>query len=849
MAEYTTAGDLYNALYGMTSDDANARSAAGLDTSGEVLDYLSNPGYQGSNTSKLNPNTTAKMMDSQRFFKMNIPMAAGKEVHDGAVSTSNQYNASLNPMELVDIQWISSRFMAPTNSFIEIDRYNRFSSSCRFKASSTKMGCHIAINPRPQFTRFADIKGNNDGLQESKNSTSFQFASNVTVDFPKTNNNERNSLGLGMGRFYSEAIDDNASTVFLEFGVPKFNSIINFITKATSLQDQLLASTGRVSGGYAIAKAIGTYVGWCAFPLITTAMFAIKTITTFLNSQPFSYYYLAPTMHTYWSSVSNIMSHIMTEMGFINPRFISSTSSDSFTDKIGTPMKIHPGDMADIAQYFPKGFINTSTNTIDVYAVAGFQSSIAYKQSQAMYDYFSDEVNKSTMTDSDSGIFKRLVGFVQYGELGDITGEANTGIVEKYSDSSIFQTINNKLSLQSFLSDIFGSDESDSSSNNNYYSQSVAPKTYLSSDEEKAESSTVSTSSSDDTINVDLEDATSADPQTRGFEDKWGINERLEAFGKQWDSVMRDGVKWAVFNVDYTGEQTDSFSNSYSDIDLGNTIKSVSSAARHIKFSTADGNILPGMGALLGTIKNVAAGLVDGVTFGLGGALASLFNGAFIDLPKKWDDSSISISSTSYTIDLVSPYGNPFSQIQNIYLPLAMLLAGTLPLYAGEAAYTSPFLCSVFNKGTQIIRLGMITSLSITRGTGNLGFNRAKRPLGFRVSFTVSDFSNIMTAPINSSILKMFVAAWRDDSKFSDYIGVLVSRDLYTQTYFRPKAILRLSRMLIGVSNMISPYNVATRFSSGFLYNVISPFVSGRILGKQNDYNAVSQIISPDFMG
>ena len=89
------------------------------------------------------------------------------------------------------------------------------------------------------------------------------------------------------------------------------------------------------------------------------------------------------------------------------------------------------------------------------------------------------------------------------------------------------------------------------------------------------------------------------------------------------------------------------------------------------------------------------------------------------------------------------------SMFQNIYVPLAMLLAGALPLSTGKQSYTSPFLVEVHSKGRISCRLGLIESMSITRGVGNLAWTDNDEPLGIDVSFTIADLSTIMHMPIN----------------------------------------------------------------------------------------------------
>ena len=224
----------------------------------------------------------------------------------------------------------------------------------------------------------------------------------------------------------------------------------------------------------------------------------------------------------------------------------------------------------------------------------------------------------------------------------------------------------------------------------------------------------------------------------------------------------------------------------------------------------------------ISTMKDFAMGALDSITFGLSNVIQTLIGGAYVDIPKKWDDSSASFPQLTFNIQLISPYGNAISQLQNIYIPLAMLLAGTLPLSAGKSSYTSPFLCSMFTKGIQHIKLGMITSLSITRGTSNLPFTMDKKALAIDVSFTVTDFSNIMTAPINASIFDIFSPIIDDDSKFATYIQTLASRSLLTSKYIVPKFKLEMSRRLMAVDKALSSSQWGMR-----LGDFIEPMLSG----------------------
>jgi hypothetical protein len=132
----------------------------------------------------------------------------------------------------------------------------------------------------------------------------------------------------------------------------------------------------------------------------------------------------------------------------------------------------------------------------------------------------------------------------------------------------------------------------------------------------------------------------------------------------------------------------------------------------------------------------------------------------------------------------VSPYGNPISQLLNLYIPLSMLLAGALPLATGKQSYTSPFLCQLFDKGRCQTRLGIIDSLSITRGTGNLGFDNEGHAMAIDITFTVKDLSSIMYMPIAEGFsLNPLNGIFDDDTVFSDYMAVISGMSLNDQTY------------------------------------------------------------------
>lgn len=752
-------------------------------------------------------------------------------------------------IDIIDKDWILSKFVTPDKDLEDVDRINRYFTSTGWKFTSTRLGYATAINARPQFTRYADIKGNGKEIQVGEKTLSF---------FTKVNkypvpNSSRSEHGIGMGRYYSEAIDDNATTVFMEFGIPKFNNLITWIGRAVNPVDSFIANYGYVPLGYYIGRAVGGVIVVRAFPITSMIIFIGKWIFGSYLGGNFNYYYMKPAMHTYWSTVSTIVTQMSTELGLFPPMVneLMNNKDKQTPNRMGVPVHINNEDIQALHSYYPD-LVSENTGYIDIYAVALKAQTIANKWNRVEYDIYKETnnqiKNKDTEHEKISITPKQLEGYVTRSEY-------ITKAVEKHE--GFIADINANLSLAQFLTNITGKAKSlkkwvedkwkdvtlSVTEKISFYASNAdgTPANKDLKDDAGVDMNTGTKLTKDDLKSDDGKSGTKDNSVLYNTDDgSYKTNQRgyMEKYADAFDSIMRDGGQYAIFNVDFQGGVSDSVSNSVSDIELGGMAKSVSTAARNVKFNTAGGNILPGMDDVREQVVGVITGALESATFGMSNVIMTLLGGGYIDVPKKWDDSSISLPSVNYSMTLIAPYGHPISQLQNIYIPLAMLLAGSLPMAVGNASYSSPLLCSIFNKGVQNIRMGMITSLSISRGTSNLPYSRSKRCLAYEVSFSVTDFSNIMAAPVNSSMFgELFFPTHNDDSLFGNYIATLASRDLYTEKYAIPKARLKAARLAQSVSQATSAANHAMKMNSGIVKTIISPFVAGRSVANQNQSN------------
>jgi hypothetical protein len=260
-------------------------------------------------------------------------------------------------------------------------------------------------------------------------------------------------------------------------------------------------------------------------------------------------------------------------------------------------------------------------------------------------------------------------------------------------------------------------------------------------------------------------------------------------WGSFLEAELDDGLAWASFKVESTGPISESFGNSFTESDLAQKMNDMSAKSKAFYFATAGGNVAEAANAVITAGADFIKGALD--SFSASG-LVALAGSAFVNIPKHWENFTAQMPRTTYTMKLVAPYGNTISRIINIDVPLVMLLVAALPKSAGKQAYTWPFLIELYDRGRQQTRLGMIDSLTVTRGTTNMGFTKDGEYNGVEVSFSVMPMDNIIGIPISAGFsVNPLKGVFDDDNMYSDYMNVLASVSLSQQVYVANKLRLR----------------------------------------------------------
>lgn len=298
------------------------------------------------------------------------------------------------------------------------------------------------------------------------------------------------------------------------------------------------------------------------------------------------------------------------------------------------------------------------------------------------------------------------------------------------------------------------------------------------------------------------------EPPKDSKEDPAYYQRKVNKLKDSWIAELRDGSAFVNFAVSVP-EPSESFSNSVKEAPIAEKFNGASAAMRDLRFSMADGNIVGDIQkTVTGALTSFLAGAADSV--GLGGVFNSLAGEALADIPKVWDNSSAELTTNSYRLRLVSPYGNKLSVALDVLLPLSMLLAGALPRSTGKQSYSSPFLCRLFSQGVTDVKLGMITSLNIRRGTNNIKWTADNLTNAIDVDFTVTNLDNLIHIPVMDSLTSGGIFRFFDeDSAFTDYMGALSGMSLFDTYYAAPRFKLAWAKTMANKSSAFTPAALA----------------------------------------
>lgn len=712
-----------------------------------------------------------------------------------------------------DKDWVRSSFMLAVNRWKPDEgRLNKttkewlYFTTASYKSANTSLGGNVTINSLAQYTRTCDIP---------RGGLTYEEATGM-----KTGDR---SMAGGMGRYYSEAIDDWSMKVSFRFGMPEYKGLITFFTSFYDVGAAMLGRQGRLTKGlfYTGAKIVTSLI---ALPL--TIMVWVGEAVQWLSNRPSTKYYnLKPAMALYWQRVNLIANMMAANMG-LTPNDPRRQKADKTQDIKELDPRFTNGynedkDSSYAFEYFKKSYPNMfmKHGGIDVFYMANKYERMHHDRTLRIrkmlessndrwLDTLKNDVDKQiknyTFRDPaqpratlDNYLLRYHTSRFGHADLSKpgFTGEDSVSrrIAEKIQESAETGQVSTT-SVNTIEGDVLLSEgaQTEAGSGGSDGSESGAALTADSAD--------------DGLIHPILVEDTDKGDGSLKKEGGWKWGDKLKDYTM---STAREGGQWANFRVDTVKSVDESFTNTVGPSEIQGKINGMSSTAAAVRFGMSDFNTgLPIIDGVVQAVRDTFAGVADGLHIG---GLAALMGGGFVDIPQRWMDSATNMPTANYTIKCRPPYGNAMSRFLNMHVIVACFLAAALPISYGRHAYGAPMLCEMYVQGKNQSRLAMITSLSITRGEGNLGWSKDGDFLGCDINFEVTDLSTIMHAPIDSGMEVIGNFRWimSDDNVFNDYMAVLSNLSVAEMSYSWEKLKLNWKRYKTTQQSFFSPARVA----------------------------------------
>ncbi|MBO4734951.1 MAG: hypothetical protein J5614_01015 [Paludibacteraceae bacterium] len=228
---------------------------------------------------------------------------------------------------------------------------------------------------------------------------------------------------------------------------------------------------------------------------------------------------------------------------------------------------------------------------------------------------------------------------------------------------------------------------------------------------------------------------------------------------------------------------------------------------------------------IAGDAINAAEKVMTALTGGIGrftAAVASSMSRSFIGqhtiYPEIFSEHTSNGSELSFTVKLRASGGDPYSYFTEILVPMFFALGLVLPQMSknSAAAYTYPPLVQCNVPGLWGTRLGIVTSLSITKNVDGNDISIYGYPMSVDLQISVKDLMHVMvTTPMDKPALLL------NNHTMFDYIAQCCGVDKY-----KPNAAMRLMTKKILASNAASNLfsNIGDAITSDF-YRVANRFL------------------------
>lgn len=261
---------------------------------------------------------------------------------------------------------------------------------------------------------------------------------------------------------------------------------------------------------------------------------------------------------------------------------------------------------------------------------------------------------------------------------------------------------------------------------------------------------------------------------------------------------LMTNYNYVQFFVDTDVTANDNMSNNTTESKIKGMLDTGSDLIKEIAFVANSGGIetadfekfaeesMQGIADSIGS-SNAITGILSRV-LNLAGNVAK---GENIIMPDIYQNSSYE-KSYSFTVHLKTPYGTKFGYFMDICVPLMHLLCLSIPKQTSANTYGSPFLIKAYCEGLFTCNMGMVQSISISKGV-NSSFSVDGLPTEVDVSLTIADlYSDLSMSPQSSPLL--FV----NNNSLIEYLATTCGLSLIS-----PNLSARLDMIVNAISNAL----------------------------------------------
>ena len=208
-----------------------------------------------------------------------------------------------------------------------------------------------------------------------------------------------------------------------------------------------------------------------------------------------------------------------------------------------------------------------------------------------------------------------------------------------------------------------------------------------------------------------------------------------------------------AFYLSKGSDVSESSNNEYMQSDVAREVSSTQYDIRQKKMmaSMGGGNILDRISE---SIKELVVEKTENIPVlgGLVGSFVEALGGSEIYYPDLWSNSTFD-RSYSLEFKFYSPYGDPQSIMNFVYVPFISLITMGLPLQDSYFSYKQPFLVRISAPGRFECEAGVIRSMTIIRGEEQT-WTAESFPREITVRLTISDLYPSLTLASNSNSMK-----------------------------------------------------------------------------------------------